>query len=273
MNAFSHKKGSTSDIRILQISDMHLFAQENEQLVGINTQESFAAILDIAKQQSWPPDYIFLTGDLSQDASPIAYKRLAKQLQALNIPCLVLPGNHDSPALLRECFNTPQANYQTFLHTDDWLFVFLNTATPNEEGGTLDAQEIMALEAQLNEHPHKKVLICLHHQIVPVNSAWLDTMAVCNAKLLLDVLAAHKNVKGIIHGHVHQDFASRYNGIPIFSTPSTCFQFKPNNVEFAIDNLAPGYRWLELKENGDINTAVVRLDYIPTNLDQQSAGY
>jgi Icc protein len=273
MNAFSKIKGSTSDIRILQISDMHLFASKNEQLVGINTQDSFSATLELAKQHSWPPDFIFLTGDLSQDASKAAYQRLANQLKPLNIPCYVLPGNHDKPDLLKECFSQAPSSYQPFLHTKNWLFAFLNTATPNEEGGTLDNNELIALEQQLEQHPEKNTLICLHHQLIPVNSTWLDTMAICNADLLLNLLAKHNNIKGLIHGHVHQEFNGDINGTPIYSTPSTCFQFKPNSVEFAIDKSAPGYRWLELSHNGNIKTSIVRLENIPSSLDSSSIGY
>ncbi|PCH85474.1 MAG: 3',5'-cyclic-AMP phosphodiesterase [Piscirickettsiaceae bacterium] len=273
MNAFSQPKGNDADIRILQISDMHLFASNDQQLVGINTNDSFLAVLDLAKQHSWPPDYIFLTGDLSQDSSQAAYQRLVSHLEPLGIPCYVLPGNHDKADALRQFFAQEPVLYQTFVQTHDWLFAFLNTATPNEEGGTLDEQEILALEQQLKQNPHKNVLICLHHQLNPVKSQWLDTMAVCNPESLVKLVSTYSNIRGIIHGHVHQDFTSSINDTPIYSVPSTCFQFKPNSIDFAIDERAPGYRWLELSPLGEIKTSIVRLENIPSSLDYQSNGY
>ncbi|PCI20356.1 MAG: 3',5'-cyclic-AMP phosphodiesterase [Piscirickettsiaceae bacterium] len=273
MNAFLKTKDSLSDIRILQISDSHLFASTNEQLVGINTDESFLAIVELAKQHSWPPDFIFLTGDLSQDSSNDAYQRLISHLKPLGVSCYVLPGNHDDPEMLRNIFSKPDFLYQPFLHTENWLFAFLNTAIPNEEGGILYEQEIIELEQQINAHPEKNILVCLHHQLQPVNSRWLDTMAVRNPGLLIDLLARYPNIQGIIHGHVHQEFTSNINGTPIYSTPSTCFQFKPNSNDFAIDDTAPGYRWLELGKQGNIRTSIVRLKKTPDSLDRYSNGY
>jgi len=273
MNAFSQPKVEFSTIRILQISDMHLFATAEQQLVGINTDESFLAVVELAKQHSWPPDLIFLTGDLAQDSSKAAYKRLIDHLEPLNIPCFVLPGNHDKPETLREIFSASPVLYQPFLHSENWLFAFLNTAIPNEEGGSLDEQEIHELAQQVEQHPDKNVLVCLHHQLSPVKSKWLDTMAINNPSLLVNLISKHSNIRGIIHGHVHQDFNTTINGAPIYSTPSTCFQFKPNCDDFAIDAAAPGYRWLELDNAGNIKTDVVRLKNIPNSLDRESNGY
>ena len=62
MNVFSPHECNDSDIKILQISDMHLFAGIDEQLVGVNTEQSFLSVLELAFEHSWPPDFIFLGG-------------------------------------------------------------------------------------------------------------------------------------------------------------------------------------------------------------------
>jgi Icc protein len=273
MNAFSPQECNDSDIKILQISDMHLFASTDEQLVGVNTEQSFLSVLDLAFEHSWPPDFIFLTGDLSQDASIESYERLISHLSKLSIPCYVLPGNHDVPNKLTDIFSKEPVAYQPFLHHQQWLFAFLDSETPNEEGGTLDEGAVEQLKEQITLHPDKHVLISLHHQLQPVGSEWLDTMAVANPSSLNSIIEAFPNVRGIIHGHVHQAYIGDIAGKPIYAVPSTCFQFKPLSKEFAIDNIAPGYRWLRLKANGDIQTDIVRLDKTPDNLEENSAGY
>jgi len=273
MNAFTEEKKSAADIRVLQISDMHLFADSSGLLVGINTEDSFLAVLELAQHHSWPPDFIFLTGDISQDSSLTAYQRLIEHLKPLGIPCYILPGNHDKPERLQQIFQQPPFSYQLFLHHKNWLFAFLNSATPNEEGGTLDEEEIELLQLEMNKHPNKKVLICLHHQLKPVSSQWLDTMSVINPSSLIDIISNTDKVKGVIHGHVHQESLRNIKKTPIYGTPSTCFQFKPLSADFAIDNTTPGYRWLELSDNGEINTNVVRLKDMPGNLDENSNGY
>jgi len=264
---------AASDIKILQISDMHLFASTEEELLGVNTEQSFLSVLELAQQASWPPDLIFLTGDLSQDASEESYARLCKHLSALDIPCYVLPGNHDTPESLIQTFSQKPVLYQPFLHHNNWLFAFLDSETPGEEGGTLDETAIKKLQQEIDKHPNKNVLICLHHQFKKVGSEWLDTMAVKNPDSLITVIQNNPNVRGVIHGHVHQNNEDRIANTPVYSVPSTCFQFKPRSKEFAVDNIAPGYRWLCLQENGSIKTDVIRLDKAPDNLEQNSAGY
>ncbi|ORU91674.1 MAG: calcineurin [Cycloclasticus sp. symbiont of Bathymodiolus heckerae] len=252
---------------------MHLFASSEEQLVGVNTEQSFLSVLELAQQESWPPDLIFLTGDLSQDASEESYSRLIKHLTALNIPCYVLPGNHDIPDTITDIFSQQPVTYQPFLHHGNWLFAFLDSETPNEEGGTLDEAAIKELQLEVDSNSNKHILICLHHQLKPVGSRWLDTMAVANPSSLINIIKNSPNVRGVIHGHVHQTYESDIAGVPIYAVPSTCFQFKPLCNDFAVDNIAPGYRWLRLQANGNIQTDVVRLDKAPENLDQNSAGY
>ncbi|MBL4743640.1 MAG: 3',5'-cyclic-AMP phosphodiesterase [Cycloclasticus sp.] len=273
MNVFSPANCHHADIKVLQISDMHLFSSTDDQLVGVNTEQSFLSILNLAQQASWPPDIILLTGDLSQDASETSYLRLIEHLEKLQIPCYVLPGNHDVPGTLDVIFNQQPVSYQAFLHHDKWLFAFLDSETPNEEGGTLDEQAVKELEQEISAHPNKHILICLHHQLIPVDSEWLDTMTVANPDSLINLIKRFDNVRGVIHGHVHQEFNSHIGGTPLYSVPSTCFQFKPLSKEFAIDNIAPGYRWLRLKSDGTIETDVIRLSELPNNLDQNSAGY
>jgi len=272
MNVFSSENNDT-DIKILQISDMHLFASPDQELVGVNTEESFLAVLELAKQESWPPDLIFLTGDLSQDGSEASYCRLIKHLSSLNIPCYVLPGNHDTPDKLNHLFGTGSVLYQPIVHHKQWLFSFLDSETPGSEGGTLKEAEVSQLRQEIERHPNKNVLICLHHQLIPVGSEWLDTMAVANPDTLLEVIRTHTNIAGLIHGHVHQDFEGTVEGRPIYATPSTCFQFTAKSKEFAVDNIAPGYRWLRLSPDGAIQTRVIRLDSTPANLEKNSAGY
>jgi len=273
MNVFSPDSSTDKDIKILQISDMHLFASPEQQLVGVNTEESFLSVLKLAQHASWPPDLIFLTGDLSQDGSEVSYLRLIEHLSKLNIPCYVLPGNHDTPKALSHAFNEGQVLYRPFVHHQQWLFAFLDSETPGEEGGTLKEEEITRLSQEIERHPDKKVLICLHHQLIPVGSQWLDTMTVANPDSLLKLIRTHTNIAGIIHGHVHQEFNSFVENCPIYATPSTCFQFTPQSEDFAIDNIAPGYRWLRLSPEGNIETRVIRLDSAPDSLEKNSIGY
>ncbi|MDU3506582.1 MAG: metallophosphoesterase [Morganella morganii] len=82
-------------VRILQITDTHLFAGETDTLLGINTLHSYHAVLDAIVKQQLPADLIVATGDLVQDQSTRAYQRFTDGIARLPAPCVWLPGNHD----------------------------------------------------------------------------------------------------------------------------------------------------------------------------------
>ncbi len=88
-------------VRILQITDTHLFAEKHETLLGVNTWESYQAVLDAIQAQRRACDLIVATGDLAQDHSAAAYQHFAEGIAQLPAPCVWLPGNHDfQPAMV-----------------------------------------------------------------------------------------------------------------------------------------------------------------------------
>lgn len=88
----------------------------------------------------------------------------------------------------------------------------------------------------------------------------MDAMGLRNGAEFLTILEGYRDrVRAVLWGHIHQEFAQRWNGIEMLGTPSTCIQFKPRADRYTVDALAPGYRWLELRPNGDFVTQVVRV--------------
>jgi Icc protein len=108
---------------------------------------------------------------------------------------------------------------------------------------------------------------------VPIGSPWLDTMMVDNAAEFFAVLDRHPQVRAVLWGHVHQTCDQVRRGVRLLASPSTCIQFQPQSAGFALDEAAPGYRWLELHDSGVIETGVVRLENYSATLDRNSGGY
>ena len=88
-------------VSLLQITDTHLFAQPDGQLLGIRTAESFQAVLDAVQAQNLPFELILATGDPSQDFTTGSYQRFADMVKPLQKPVFWLPGNHDDGPLMR----------------------------------------------------------------------------------------------------------------------------------------------------------------------------
>ncbi|WP_434706596.1 hypothetical protein, partial [Mycobacterium tuberculosis] len=80
-----------------------------------------------------------------------------------------------------------------------------------------------------------------------------------NAGELDSVLANFPRVKYLLCGHIHQELDLDWNGRRLLASPSTCVQFKPHCANFTLDTIAPGWRTLELRANGVLETEVHRL--------------
>ena len=57
------------------------------------------------------------------------------------------------------------------------------------------------------------------------------------------------------------------------ATPATSIQFKPDSHHFTLDNLQPGWREIELHENGSIYTQVKRIQEAQFLPNMQEEGY
>lgn len=259
-------------LHLVQITDTHLYADPDRRLLGLSTLECLREVTSLVRRSNPQPDLILATGDLVHDATPAAYRLAADEFRSLGVPILSLPGNHDIPEVMCDTLEAHGVSCSNELLLGDWQILMLNSVIPNEEGGHLAPAELERLENQL-QRGKGHVLVCLHHQPVKVGSAWIDTMALDNADAFFAILDACPRVRGVLWGHIHQDFEQERNGVQLIASPSTCVQFTPNVDDFQVDTVPPGYRSLALLPDGRIVTEVKRLDAYPEGLDLASSGY
>ncbi len=257
-------------LRLLQLSDPHLFAAPTGQLLGITTRSSFASVLALALAQ--PAHAMIMTGDLVHDASPDGYAALHAALEATGLPCYCLAGNHDRRDLMETALGAAAVKPFEIQRLPFWDLVFLDSVICGLSRGHLPPEHLAQLDAWLSDS-RVAALIFLHHHPVPVNSAWLDPIGVENGAALLHLCTRHPQVKGVIFGHVHQAFESFQGDCQILGAPSTCIQFKPDSMSFALDATPPGYRELVLYPEGQLSTRVVRLAHYPESAQLHSEGY
>jgi Icc protein len=260
-------------VHIVQLTDFHLLANPELGMMGIDTEESFASVVEAVRSEREGIDLFLLTGDLAQDPVADVYRRLKPRLQALPAPCHCLPGNHDEPAMIRDILADDSIFAQPRILLDRWQIVLLDSTIPDDPGGCLPEPELETLERLLAERPDLHTLICLHHSPLPTGAEWLDTMMLSNADRLAAVIAPYPLAKTVVCGHVHQAMDRMWGTVRLLSCPSTCFQFKPLSKSFALDALPPGYRWLKLYPDGRVETEVVRTAFLPKGLDMSSGGY
>lgn len=261
-------------VRILQITDTHLFAGEHETLLGVNTYRSYHGVLEAIHAQSRPYDIVVATGDLAQDHSVAAYQHFAKGIATLKKTCLWLPGNHDfQPAMVDTLANAGVNPAKHMLLGDHWQIILLDSQVFGVPHGELSEYQLEWLDRTLSLYPARHSLILLHHHPLPSGCTWLDQHSLRNAHMLGEILQHHPLAKTLLCGHIHQDLDLEWQGRRLLATPSTCIQFKPLCTNFTIDTLSPGWRYLDLHPDGTLTTELHRLEGTEFRPDLDSDGY
>ena len=257
--------------QILQLSDLHPFADPDERLFGIPTRELLEDVLAHVQRSGVRPDHVVVTGDHTHDELPETYAAVRELLEPFLDRLWLLPGNHDDRAVLRAAFDdripADGADRITFsFRAGDWLCLGLDTHVPGAVGGRLGADQVEWIRGQLDEHRPAAAVLFMHHPPVELGLAWLDRIGLEDADLLQDLLVEEPRVRLVCCGHVHHESSNRVGAAEVVTVPSTGLQFSPTGDVAEFVTAPPGYRLIELGDDG-YSTTVVRLPearYAPT---------
>lgn len=265
---------ANTSLNILQITDMHLSTYGDNTTDNFTSecicQHSFKAIIKQALTENRPCDLIIVTGDLVNKVKPAIYDYIFEVLQATQIPFVCIAGNHDVtdeiyselPFFQRQCIAKSADSRLLSQHriaTDFWQILLLDSSISGKVAGEITTDDLAWLSHQLS-HCKKPAVLALHHHLLPMESIWIDDHIAENADKFWHCVQPFKHLRAVISGHTHQERTRHHNGVTVYNTPSTCYQFKPLEDDFTLDEHAlPGYRWLQLGNNGQVTSWVTRL--------------
>jgi Icc protein len=245
-----------NSLRILQVSDCHVSADPGANYRGQNADLNLRQLLPVIR--AWNPDLVLLTGDVSEDASPASYARVAVMLGTVGAPLLALPGNHDDPQVMKQHFPLGPWHGPYGREMENWLLVLLDSTEPGKISGSFSQQALEKLDETLRGSSAEFILVALHHQPVPVNAPWIDRHALENPRLFFNFIDRDSRIRCICWGHVHHDFRTTRKGVVLLGAPSAVANSLPQTRRFALDLAGPSCRWLELKANGTVETGLLR---------------
>ncbi len=252
---------ASSGLRVIQLTDIHLFATSDQALMGIATRASLLPIVAQIAQVQPAPHFLLLTGDLSQDGSPESYRQLVELLQPLNLPIYWLPGNHDCFEVMERSLTIAPFRADKSFTQSGWQFLLLNSQIPGDVPGHLSSTTLEWLQLELAAHPERPTTIAFHHPPMSLNTEWLDSSALQNPEELFQIVDRHPQVKLVLFGHIHQEVEEVRSGVTYLGCPSTCFQFARDHQNFTLDiDQYPGFRILDLGADGSWRTEVRRVD-------------
>lgn len=260
-------------LRIIQLSDIHIFSKRDQALLGVKTQESFDAVVALMEAERGQIDAIMLTGDLSQDGSAASYNYIADKLRGFNVPIYAVPGNHDNISMLLQTYVTGPICCEQVVLFKDWELILLNTHKPGAVEGELAANQLQFLKTALAKAAVPNIIVFFHHHPILIGSKWLDNLGLTNKEDFWQIISNDPRIKAIVFGHIHQEYEGYSHQKLCLALPSTCIQFKPMHDEFALDNKPPGYRWLNLYPDGKIETGVKRATKYVGEFQADAKGY
>ena len=250
--------GHPDRLRLLQLTDPHILSDPASRFDGMDTAAALDAVLAAVNALEEVPDAVLMTGDLVHEPEPAAYERLAERLRVLKAPVFCLPGNHDDPDMMHQRLNRDGISTCKVVTAGGWRLLLLDTWAPGTHAGGLSPAELDFLREQLAAAHGRRVLVALHHPPVSIDSPWMDAMGLANPRDLFAVIDACPAVRGVVWGHIHQEFYRRRGEVQLFGTPSTCVQFLPGADRYVRDTRPPGFRELVLNADGSLESRVRR---------------
>ncbi len=222
-------------IKVLQITDSHLFAK-NQEMFGVKCNENFLRVIEKIKQHAKPFDFILATGDISQDESQEAYQLFRDTLAQFKVPIYWIPGNHDDLIKMQAIFQqSPYFFHQQNLTVGDWEFIFVDTKIQGKDTGFISDEELNKLGKLLAQSQASRVAIVMHHHPIPVSTPLIDKYILENREDFLSMINQYKKVRLIICGHVHGDYTITAKHFSLETSPATCLQWPKDKKDLKID--------------------------------------
>lgn len=264
---------ATRTHRIVQITDTHI-VDEGEVLYGavdtaVNLQHALDTIAENAEHVDGRLDALVLTGDLANDGTPDAYRRLRSIVdpaaERLGVPVFYGIGNHDHRDAFRAGLldgaaapagTTPAgtesdgqrnefAPVDYVIDLDGLRIVMVDSTVPGFHYGELTAPQVAWLRATLAESAPAGSLLTIHHP--PFNTAApepsdggeqapVDLMA---SAMFDDFTGLGEALRGsdvmtVLAGHYHEPLGGQLAGIPVWAGPSTAMSHEVGPDVFRI---------------------------------------
>ena len=213
---------------IAQITDLHM-RTPGDKAYGIIDPPRSSARPCALNALSPRPDCVLITGDLTDLGRPHEYAQLRAQLQALEMPYFLLPGNHDDRAGLRAAFPTTptckaRVRSSSIRSTPIRCLLALDTVVPMKSHGELCGERLAWLEQQLAQQPGRPTLVLMHHPPFLTGIEHMDAIGLFGAPELERIVSRHPNVERVLCGHLHRTIFQRFGGTIASTCPGTAHQ-------------------------------------------------
>jgi 3',5'-cyclic AMP phosphodiesterase CpdA len=214
---------------LAQISDLHVRPAGELYKDVVDSNAMCAAAIGHLNGLDPRPDLVLITGDLVDEGRTAEYDALRFLLSRLDVPCLLMPGNHDDREVLARYFSDhaylPASGPKHYVVADHPVrIVALDTTVPGDHHGEVDAASLAWLDSALRATEGAPTLVMMHHPPIACGIAYLDKYMCRQPERIADVIARFDHVERVLCGHVHRPIQQRWAGTLVCCCPSTATQ-------------------------------------------------
>jgi 3',5'-cyclic-AMP phosphodiesterase len=226
-------------VTVLQLSDTHLVEVEPDPVDPASPDAGVRRTLAALGDRR--PDLVLITGDVTNDGSVEACRRLRELVEPLGAPILATPGNHDHSGTVTAVFGTADT-----IELGAWRIIVVDTTIPGHDDGQVDVE---AFCSRLDAVDPRPTLVALHHPLVSPSTHAMFHLA--GATELLDACAARPHVRGIASGHLHEAFERTAGDLALVGCPSTWYAIVHEGDTYRlVDDGFVGAHLFELDDDG-----------------------
>ena len=215
--------------------------------------DNFVALMNFCREQ--PPDLLAITGDLpEEDGNRSAYDWIWNQLPP-DIPHIILPGNHDDPAVLFEVFQgglNLNSDFMELIPLAEIDLLFVNTASkvlPRDHVDFISSEDV-----------RPGSVLFIHHPTKEVSGGFMDITYPLENRTEVDQAISASNISHVFCGHFHTEFEI-HDDYHLYVTPSPAFEVDRDSVKPKIRPPRIPVREI-LVEGTSVETTMIYLDEI-----------
>ncbi|MDA3648394.1 metallophosphoesterase [Saccharopolyspora indica] len=215
------------------MSDAHVLPAGELQHGAVDTFANLEAALSTVAASGVTASALLLTGDLTDDGSPAAYRRLRDLVEPaaerLGARLIYLMGNHDERAAFRRELLSTEGTTEPHdaVHWVGGLrIIVLDTTTPHRHDGRLEPAQLDWLRAELAQPALHGTILALHHPPLPSAVPPVHLLRLHDAERLGEVIAG-TDVRIILCGHNHATGCGALAGVPVWVSPACANQIDP----------------------------------------------
>ncbi|WP_199432913.1 metallophosphoesterase [Qaidamihabitans albus] len=221
--------GTRPDLSLVQLTDTHLLPPGTLMHDIVDTTANLVAAVEMIEASAGPVDGLLLTGDLTDNGAPAAYRRLREIVEPaaerLGAEVVYAMGNHDERGAFRaELLGEPRSDRDCdhVRMVGGLRVAVLDSSEPGRHDGHLSPAQLEWLADVLAKPAPWGSVLVVHHPPLPSPVPTVHLLRLRGAERLAEVLDG-SDVRLVVSGHAHHAGCGALAGVPVWVGPAMAY--------------------------------------------------